>query len=76
MTHALSVFVRDDEPLGSWTVGGSRPEESVAAISVVVEAHEEERVLVDGENVPGHLVVVSVEFSNELAAVRTFVVAN
>lgn len=61
--HLLSMFVRNNESLWSWSIGSTSPEECIGTVSVVIESHEEERVFIHCINVSGDLMVVSVDLT-------------
>lgn len=65
------MFIGYNETLRSWPIAGSRPEERIRPVAVVVEAHNQEGVLIDRVHIAGHLVVVGIEFTQILPPIWT-----
>lgn len=53
----------------AWSIAGTRPEECVDAVAIVIEIHDKKRICVNGVNVATDLVVVGVEFSDKLSPI-------
>ena len=64
---SASILVGHDEALGPGPIGPSRPEEGVAAVSVVDKVLDEQSVSVDRVNLAVHLMVVRIEFAQKFS---------
>lgn len=68
--NSLSKLVGNDEALRARSIAGTRPEERVDAVAIVIEIHDEEGVRVNRINVATDLVMVGVELSDKFAPIR------
>jgi len=69
--YLLSVLIGHNKSLRSRAIAGPRPKERIRPVAVIVEAHNQEGVLIYGVHIAGHLMMVRVQFSQILSAIRT-----
>lgn len=67
--YVLPPLVRNNEALGTRTIGRSGPKERVGSVPVVTERRQKQRVLVDRVNVTRHLMMIRVQLAEIFALV-------